>query len=758
MNEIQKHLVLMLQEIDEICTKNSIPYILAGRTAKDACQSHKFLGEYMYASVMMRGQDFDKFCRLVAKMEGRAIESIRENPDFPGGMAMRYVDETTTFIYGDSAHKYRHKGIFVTIQKCRNIPGNKYKAKLANGIEKAIAYADSTDISGLDRAERMVVKALRLAIKALGKARVINGLLDIQDRLTRSGSSTMAYVRPLKKNIDLPASMFTSVKRVELEGATFFVPSDTDKYLEKVYAKKWKDDKKPEGVSARHLLVTSTQVSYKEVDTDESLYANRAAINEMIEHRKNLAARIKSLSAQIEKYWDILFLTQERYRAYRLYKPVWGILNERLENREYGWLAIVLKDYLAVLKKYLAKGWPLTVCPELDRLAVEMLCHAGEYTTAQKFKKLKNEVALKAITMKLDERAAEQALLNLPATITVGEENVIPVFLRDGEALRSVAMLDEEGQTHPVLLKSGSNVVSAPLGMTLSCVDGVETISVWSLAVEQADGTYLPLFGSGWENTLFETAKAIPLVQHIYGRDLEIAWLAVDGHVYITGAFGSCNQYTSKEAPKCCTIKEDFEVPVGFIDEECGALRELFCVDQDGQRAPVVTLGEGGVFQIAPNAADALFFLNDEGNPERLSVDRFADEASGQVEEILNHEKKPQICCKLVQTDVFDRCLEIAALYDDEVVLPLARMNADGTLAQLPARKQTCTTLYLKLGDGTTTTLATIDADGKVVPGTPDRRALPVGVIITRPLVRNQMYVIGGSDGDLAIQTTGYAL
>ena len=104
MNDIQKHLVKLLKEIDEICMQNDIPYILGERIAKDACQEHRFIGDYVNVKVLMRGQDFDKFRNLVAKKEDRVIESILENSAYPDGMSMRYVDETTSFIYGHMIH------------------------------------------------------------------------------------------------------------------------------------------------------------------------------------------------------------------------------------------------------------------------------------------------------------------------------------------------------------------------------------------------------------------------------------------------------------------------------------------------------------------------------------------------------------------------------------------------------------------------------------------------------------------------------
>lgn len=757
MNDIQKHLIFMLQEIDEICTKNAIPYILSGRTARDAHMYQNFLGDYVYASVMMRGQDFDKFCSIVEKKPGRAIESVRNNPNFPGGMSMLYVDETTTFLYGDSAHRYMHKGIYITIHKCRNIPGNKYKAALANGIEKAISYVGVNDISSLSKKKQAAIKFMRLGVKVFGKRFTVNMLLKVQGTLVKKNSSNLAFIRNLKDNINLPATNFTRLKRVTFGGATFNIPAETDKYLEKVYGARWKADQTPETIPARHLLVASTEVSYKDIDSDGSLYAKRNSVEEMAETRKRLTQQIQTLRKKIEAYWDILFLTQERYRQYRLYMPVLDILREHYNNHDFTWLQIAMADYIDAVKTYLEKGWPLTVNPELDKIMLDTLTRSGEYAAAKRFENLKNQTSLKAIRMTLDEAAHNDALLNLPATIAYDRDGNVPVFLRSGDARYRVVRLDADGMEHPLLVKNENAVVPAAVGVEVIGEAGKKKVSAWNLAVELDGGRFAPLSGSQLEKKLFASEKAVALVQHIHGRDLEIAWLSYDGTVYVTCQFGDCDQYTPVSAPVYCQFNSALEVPVSFADEN-GTMHELFCVDDNGVREPVVKLGVGGVFWITANAGARLYYASKDGKTEKLDIRRYIDDANNDIKATLFREKIARECCKLVQTDVFGRVHEIAVLCDDESIRPVARMNADGTLAELPADSDACSVLCLQHSDGTTTALATIDPEGKVLSAISSQAVLPVGVIVTRPLTRSQMYEIGGSDGDISFHTTGYAL
>ena len=398
MTGIQKHLIMLLQEIDEICTENHIPYILGGRVAKDACLSGHFLGDYINVSVMMRGKDFKRFCKLASKKENRAVESILSNPHFTAGMAMRYVDESTTMFYGDTPKHYKCKGIFVTILKCRNIPKNKFLAKVANAID-SLVFLIAKDEMQNGKKRQMVFKALKACTKLIGKLNFIKILVGIQNILVSSSSKKLAYVRPLKKNINLPANLFTNVERVQLENGEFFIPKDKDEYLKKVFSGSWKEDYKPAQVENPHLLICSTEVSYKDVDNDDSVYADYEKIMAKAAKRKPITEKMKKLQKKMKQYWAYLFITGERYRLYDLYMPKLEILQEKMEQNKFEELKEDMEEYMSVLRDYLSQNMPLVICPELDNIAIELLKNTGEEDLATKFKEICKKVPFKSVSM-----------------------------------------------------------------------------------------------------------------------------------------------------------------------------------------------------------------------------------------------------------------------------------------------------------------------------------------------------------------------
>lgn len=719
MREIQQHLVLLLKEIDEICIKNNIPYVLCGRTAKDACVSGGFIGSYVYASVIIPGSYFEKFTKLVEKEKkgSRSIESLRNNLEFPGGMAMNYVDETTTFIYGDSAHKYKSKGIYITIQKARNIPKNKYKAKFADAIDKVLAYADAPDLDGLSKHKQLPVKLARFAIKLFGKSRVYNYLMDVQDKLVREGSSFYAYTRKFKDNIVLSTGIFTSVKRVKFEGHYFFVPKDSDKFLQQVYGKKWATDKKANNVSARHLLVASTEVSYKDVDNQDEIYKNRHEIDRIINERKSLTNLIKGLKAKVESYWDYLFLTQARYDLYRKYIPIEDVLKEKYANGEKDWLCRVMADYIYDVKTYVGKKLPVKVSESLDTMVQELLFYTGEVSAAQTYQRLRNSVKLSAIKMVLAEDAREKSLLQLPKECKVEEDGIIKTYVDTGAERLELLVLDPEGNLMPFLREEKAELCYA------------------AMINENQEPNRLVL-RSGDSLVDFESIdfseELVDVIHHNFARDILVARIARNGQIYVTAEYGNDRVVGEKEPEVLCEVNEGGEVPVGFVDEESREFYPLFCVENEAV-SPVVRVDNNGVLWVIPDSAAALRYNDKDGNLCAPSFERFVDESETIVNEMVSEQMILEHSFKLVQKDVFGRIIEIAAVLDDMRILPLCSMDQSGKPKKITpklkdAEPEVYSELCLIFADGKKVPVAKISSTGGVLQLAEGENGMPFGV------------------------------
>ncbi len=420
MNSIQKHLVVLLKEIDEICAKNNIDYVLCGRTAKDACKDHTFLGEYVYASVLMNVKDFLKFRRVVKQKfhKKRVVESIMDYPDYPEGRAMRYVDEETTFLYGHTAHRFRHNGIFVTIQQCRCMPKGALAKKAIKVLDDVINFGTKTSLEGMGKKKRFALKCLKAVGKLMGNARLVRMAVRIQNMFLKRKGNSLTYIRVGSKDISLAENTLRDVKCVVFGEESFAVPQSHDEFIKKVFGVKWASDDQLTDITTPHLLVASTEVSYKEFDIG-SVLGDRSRIERMMEVRNSLSSEISAKRKQIEKNWDVLFMTRERYRLYTQFKPIEDALYEKVAKAkaEYEWLSFVLQDYTSSVKEYLIKGWPIQVSPKLDAVVMEMLRYNGEKDYVESFKKQLNEKNLNPITIDLEEKLKKAAVDSLHNSI-----------------------------------------------------------------------------------------------------------------------------------------------------------------------------------------------------------------------------------------------------------------------------------------------------------------------------------------------------
>lgn len=713
MNEVQKHLVTLLQEVDEICVQHKLRYLLCGRNAKDACTAHTFVGDYQYASVLMPEQDFDKFAGIVSrKKDGdRTIEGLRNNPLYPE-YSVRYVDENTTFIYGDSAHRYIHKGIFITIQKCRNIPKNARSARIVKDIDTVLAYRDTEDISSLKKRLQRWVCIFRTAMNVFGKEFMIRKILGLQRRLTSKPSQTLAYIQYRKADINIPAAMFTKVKRVKLGKSSFFVPVDTDAYLKKVYGAKWASDKKRAGVTAPHLLVTSCDLSYKELDKDGSLYRENSQITQLITERTKLNKQIKDLQAGIDRNYNLLFFTQERYTLYRRYVPVLSILRKYQKERDYDWLLLAMKDYMDAVKASLSADLPMSVHKELDKLAVQLFSYKGEFDIARRYQELMKTTPLKKISMDLGEdrlrQLFDEARDMLPLQLLPAAHGKIPARLDDGERSVVLARWDAQGELLPLLKADKGKLIPTP--------DVDENGNSCPIVYRQENHTYTEFMGSEVYERVFGGADSVELYRLTKdGRHIPIARLCPNGDIYVITGIGKNNEPVPVQPPVICAVDEDGAIPAALYNKEEDTLLPLFCVGADGQRLPVAKLGLGGTFVITEiDGETPLFYEDANGEAVKLDMSRFLDEALPEVDSQFFHEG--DVCLELVQRDIFGRLLKIAAVLDDGSVVPAGKVDATRKYSEVKITQEPFSTLYLQPSSGEKIVLAKVAKDGRVIP------------------------------------------
>ena len=119
MTNVQRRVTELLKEIDSVCMEEGIGYSLAGRTAAMCTLSGAFTCDDYQADIIMKPDDYRRFCKAVSGKENRAIESLENNPLLDGVYA-RYVDTSTTLMDMKRGFGLKEQGVCVRIWPLRS--------------------------------------------------------------------------------------------------------------------------------------------------------------------------------------------------------------------------------------------------------------------------------------------------------------------------------------------------------------------------------------------------------------------------------------------------------------------------------------------------------------------------------------------------------------------------------------------------------------------------------------------------------------
>ena len=116
MTELQKKMLEMLCEIDEICRKHNIEYCLFAGTGLGADRHNGFIPWDDDADILMTLNNYEKFLRVFDKeaKENRVLNCLEKSSEYPFTYA-RYVDTSTTAIQRHTAFGGCDPGVKIDI-------------------------------------------------------------------------------------------------------------------------------------------------------------------------------------------------------------------------------------------------------------------------------------------------------------------------------------------------------------------------------------------------------------------------------------------------------------------------------------------------------------------------------------------------------------------------------------------------------------------------------------------------------------------
>ncbi len=379
----------LLQEFDEICSKNDLKYILTGKNALNAYINNTFKNTNLIVSVAMTQGDINRFCKIIEleNRNDRYIEGVFNNP--------------------------KHIDLFVSYgnENTANFNVVNFKPNIKQGINIRIypimkaAELDGTKIIGISsrhKRERKFRKFLNKRVENKKLRFVKSGLNILNKAYDATGSRNRYYIQIMNNtyidkwediqnysmiriiNSLIDTKYLKNTKKIKVDYLEVPVPKEADEYFNELfYDKKLKLITKP----GKYRII-DTEISYKQIikETEEILKEAKAT------HERILLGRIRLIKDKesVHNVWRLVQMTEKQINFMNYFKENndYIFATDLDDDEEFKKLEKELKLVIRTLKKYSKFGFTFSINPQVDELIERILLKQGNKKLVKKMKKL----------------------------------------------------------------------------------------------------------------------------------------------------------------------------------------------------------------------------------------------------------------------------------------------------------------------------------------------------------------------------------
>ncbi len=269
MTEKQKHLLKLFRELDEICKKHNLRYVMAGGTLIGVMRNEGFIPWDDDVDIYMPRDDWDKLVEL-SKTEfpsNRAIQCVDVDRNYTNSFP-RYADTDSCAIHKHQVIGEDQAGEIIDVLTLDPIPADdkeyeKYRTHM-------MIYSDLVNISVVfgNRWEipaSLYLKYL-LSYVFLGRDKTLKKLEDIMFSYKEEDCSRYA-MRWGGCPFLFDKDMMFPVKYMDFEGEKVMIPQRTNDYLVWHYGDEWSYIP-PHGERESHDAICVDGIDYKEFRKD----------------------------------------------------------------------------------------------------------------------------------------------------------------------------------------------------------------------------------------------------------------------------------------------------------------------------------------------------------------------------------------------------------------------------------------------------------------------------------------------------------
>lgn len=368
----------LLQEIDDICSKNNLNYIMVEKRALDAYLNRTLNDDNRMIAVAMTQGDIDRFCQICVNenKEDRYIEGTFNNPHYVP-LYVSYGNRNTTEMDVIYRNRNIHRGIRIRIY-----PIIKYMAR-----DGTVFRSGNKRLNAERKLRRFLNK--QVENEKLGYMKV--GLNVLNGAYSLTGGGTRHY-NEVKKNIFIDrwediqqysrvrivnkyydTDILEGIEKIEIDGVELAFPKNPEEFYTRAYGEDFRENlMKPK--KAGNRMIIDTEIGYDEIisDTEDILKEIRSTHEEIILERR----KVKSETEATKNVWRLVRMTEKQieFQDYFDNEKINELLAYDLNNEDQ--LDVVYKELspaIIALRRYSRWGMTFSINPKTDSLIKKVL-------------------------------------------------------------------------------------------------------------------------------------------------------------------------------------------------------------------------------------------------------------------------------------------------------------------------------------------------------------------------------------------------
>lgn len=386
MTDIQKKLLELLIDMDDICKRENIKYYLCDETAHGAVMEQRLYKNCCRVNVAMTTDNILKFAEAVKKENrtDRILDSMISNPFYPD-LTLRYGDPNTTWMELPYTEEDIVPCIAVTIHMIRFKPQSFKKYYKLTKKFWEISHKKADEYSNFYK---------KAAITGCTTAKKVFGEKNTSRFLFKSWCSQFKPNKKAKKfaigsgKFSYDTALLKPENKVAvLEDREFPVFGQIEEYLNKRYGCEDFREINPKYPVPSATLMTSSHIPYlKYMEKAKSMGVDFDVISSNKKTCAKLQKKVGEYNKKITKYYAIVDRTEKRFAMYEQYMPMKKLLLKLHDEKRYEELNELLKPYRSALWSCYKKGLGLCFDKEIFEITMHLLSMEGSDTYVSKLR------------------------------------------------------------------------------------------------------------------------------------------------------------------------------------------------------------------------------------------------------------------------------------------------------------------------------------------------------------------------------------